>query len=519
MASLTHVCMWDSKGWKRITADEAARFHPGGTVSAHSGLFMCELCGQYVLLTDGKVNVRHFRHSSYEKSKECPERTFGPNVSISYSSAEHDLPIRIVNITANTFAFELGLIRIPASLFSNKIKIEIKGSDNADEASVFTGERINPDHITYVSIGGSPSEKYFINILSGDDKISLYWPRTVLGIDQSGCLFDATSGKKLPYDADVVVNRKYYLLTRRRFNTKAYGFLSMKEVCAKKISWTSWYVYSICASDFDEDTARFFLDYHCRLSDNPVSITPIWPIYSKEPYLIKHAGREFYLHVRGNVTNTTVFPTASINVYKLSDSSVVKVLCNNRQQLITAGRSKALKYSYFWKDDLDSTNPLPVASVSDLNHNDLKSGDYSSIPYKGVLSIKVPFDGRIIQKNKGVVVRSLGLAANTQTDIDNISLDSEIMVLVGMDIVWHASFSRQAGASKSGDDEYELLNKITKCKGRSIAIPSSIGQISVLLSDYPEIRKWIKSCVAANLIDEKAFKILKAFTLNKTGCR
>lgn len=57
MASLTHVCMWSDHGWKRITAEQAARLHPGGTVSARSGLFMCELCGQYVTLTDGDINA------------------------------------------------------------------------------------------------------------------------------------------------------------------------------------------------------------------------------------------------------------------------------------------------------------------------------------------------------------------------------------------------------------------------------------------------------------------------------
>lgn len=62
MASLTHVCMWSDHGWKRITAEQAARLHPGGTVSARSGLFMCELCGQYVTLTDGDINVRYFKH-------------------------------------------------------------------------------------------------------------------------------------------------------------------------------------------------------------------------------------------------------------------------------------------------------------------------------------------------------------------------------------------------------------------------------------------------------------------------
>ena len=57
MASLTHVCMWSDNGWKRITAEQAARLHPGGTVSAHSGLFMCELCGQYVILTDVDIST------------------------------------------------------------------------------------------------------------------------------------------------------------------------------------------------------------------------------------------------------------------------------------------------------------------------------------------------------------------------------------------------------------------------------------------------------------------------------
>ena len=69
MTSLTHVCMWKEKSWRPITAEEAAILHPGGTVSAHSGLFMCELCGQYVTLTDGDVRKRYFKHSAFEKKQ------------------------------------------------------------------------------------------------------------------------------------------------------------------------------------------------------------------------------------------------------------------------------------------------------------------------------------------------------------------------------------------------------------------------------------------------------------------
>ena len=47
MGSLTHVCVWSSKGWTHIAPEEVARSHPGESVSARCGLFMCELCGQY----------------------------------------------------------------------------------------------------------------------------------------------------------------------------------------------------------------------------------------------------------------------------------------------------------------------------------------------------------------------------------------------------------------------------------------------------------------------------------------
>ena len=47
MGSLTHVCVWSSKGWTHIAPEEVARSHLGESVSARSGLFMCELCGQY----------------------------------------------------------------------------------------------------------------------------------------------------------------------------------------------------------------------------------------------------------------------------------------------------------------------------------------------------------------------------------------------------------------------------------------------------------------------------------------
>lgn len=51
---LNHVCQWKDKGWKKITIQQVAKEAPYG-VSAKSGLFMCEVCGQYVTLASGNV--------------------------------------------------------------------------------------------------------------------------------------------------------------------------------------------------------------------------------------------------------------------------------------------------------------------------------------------------------------------------------------------------------------------------------------------------------------------------------
>lgn len=275
MASLTHVCMWSDNGWKRITAEQAARLHPGGTVSAHSGLFMCELCGQYVILTDGDIRIRYFKHSAYEKSKDCPERTFGAGYSISYGSQEHDLPIRITNVSSSSFSFEVGLIRAPISSLGKDFCIEIKPKGAFDIPYVYTKERLNYDSITYLPIGERPFEKYTLSFQNGNDKLREFWPAEIKGIDPEGTLFEKVSGKKLSYDADVEIGKEYYLLKRGYIYRKSFSSVRIQEIMQKRIGWETWSLYVVSASAFNEDAARFYLDFHCRLTDHPVSLQPV----------------------------------------------------------------------------------------------------------------------------------------------------------------------------------------------------------------------------------------------------
>ena len=294
MASLTHVCIWSEKGWKRITAQEASRMFPYGS-SAHSGLFMCELCGQYVSLIHGTVQVDHFRHSSSEKSKFCPERTFASANSYTYNSNEHDLPIKLKITSYSSFELLMGFIQIPNKLLSRGLKIDI-ADDKGKVIKTYLKERFQAEGITYLSIGNKPFEKYQIHATGVPFEIYNYWPKTVKGIDPKGTIFDGTSGKKLVQDSDIVVGKKYFLFVRseRYFYGINKSHVSIREICKMSVSWERWAIYEVMAKDFHKSAAEFFLEYHYRLTDTPVSFQTIWPPYIEDPYIIKFNGNKVF---------------------------------------------------------------------------------------------------------------------------------------------------------------------------------------------------------------------------------
>ena len=328
MASLTHVCVWSSKGWTHITPEEVARSHPGGSVSARSGLFMCELCGQYVRFVDGDIQTPHFRHSAYEESKNCPERTFGPGGNYTYVAGEHELPIRIVNITSTGFSFELGLVAVPRELLKKQMRKEltIVPSNKLMTPFVYSYERLNRDVLTYVPIGDCPSEKY--TVISSDEIERTYWPHVTNGVRESGAIFDAESGKLLLDDADVIVGKEYYLLSRvRPYNI--YNGVSIRQLLKRNISWSTWYLSQVTATDLTESAAKFFLTYHCRLTSQPISIQPIWPVYVQSPYVIQNSGETTWLLIQGQGETTTKTYPAATMLYYPSD-----LLCNDSGEII-----------------------------------------------------------------------------------------------------------------------------------------------------------------------------------------
>lgn len=135
------------------------------------------------------------------------------------------------------------------------------------------------------------------------------------------------------HDSDVIVGKKYYLLCRGNIYSNN-TCVSIQKITSKIVSYKTWNLYEIVANDYDENTARFFLEYHCRLTDKPVKIQTVWPVYIEAPYVIKYNQNSVIMHIIGNSLTTRAFPYTNILQYKCSDSNetVIETICNNRQQ-------------------------------------------------------------------------------------------------------------------------------------------------------------------------------------------
>ncbi len=516
MASLTHVCMWSKNGWKRITAEEAAKLHPGGTVHSHSGLFMCELCGQYVSLTDGTVQARHFRHSAHEKSKNCPERI--AKYPISYDPKEHALPIRIVGVSSSSFRFELGLIRAPIYLLNSDFQIEIKPKNVLGVSYMFTKERLNYDSITYLSIGERPFEKYTLNFPDKSGKLRGFWPEEIHGIDPEGTLFEKASGKKLTYDADVEIDKEYYLLKRGCLDSGSCSSLRIQKITQKQFDRETWTLYVVTASVFNEEAAKFYLDFHCRLTYCPVSLQPVWPLFVEGNYVLKHSQNSMYMLVKGNTADIQTFPSTEVNqLYRnVSQSDQLKlyeITCFSRQQLVSVGRTQALQYTYFWKEPLDNIGVFPEVSVTDLLGSEVAPGETNNLPHNKTLCFKSTYDAEIIIFYKNRIIDKRKLPSGKQIEIDRLAYGVSVQVVIGLDIVWEIDIKKQQPFATK--DEVELLKRIVNVSGAPIPVPHSLRNIMVGMDHYPQICQWIRKCIQDGTINEQSYRRLQEIYRNR----
>ena len=124
--------------------------------------------------------------------------------------------------------------------------------------------------------------------------------------------------------------------------------------------------------------------------------------------------------VEGNVSAVKTFPSVALRQlsHNSSQTRLYEVSCAGRQQLISAGRTRALQYTYLWREPLDQMGMVPEVSVTDLTGGAVASGEANILPHNKTLRIKSSFDGELIISNKSHVVdkRKISLLAQHLAD-------------------------------------------------------------------------------------------------------
>ena len=493
---LRHVCEWSEHGWVSITATEAARKHPGGTVSADSGLFKCDICGQYVGFADGRVRERYFYHNSSEQNKYCEDRTFSTGSIAVFTAKSYSLPIRLRITSYNAFELQMGFFPLPAGTKGDAFRIEPAGG--VEKPFSYNFSRLEESGLTYLSIGKRPATEY--RIVFSETPGADVWPEWIDGIPDTGALFDTDTGKKLPPDADVQVQHPYYLLRRGSIGDHLddSDHIKCKCKCKMRDGLSTWYIYKVKAKQLTKEADRFFNQYNCRLTENPVRLFPVWPVYIDTPYILRHSGNTMVFYLQGHKVEAKTYPEAKLRTFSCANSEDKHVLyleCHGRQQLLSSGRMRVLKYTYLWRDSLDKCPDVPEITVTPLE--------------QWGIQVSAPFDGQIILERRGRRIDRIFLKSGTPTDV-RIPCNCEVKIYQGLDLVWSKGYEMQ-----NASFDAEFVRKLEECSGPLQPIPHSIGAVAARMPNDPELKNWLRKKIRQGQIPESAYRMLIRHIMEK----
>ena len=157
--------------------------------------------------------------------------------------------------------------------------------------------------------------------------------------------------------------------------------------------------------------------------------------------------------------------------YNSSQSKLYEVFCSGRQQLISAGRTQALQYTYLWKEPLDQVGLHPEVSVTDIAGAEVDPGETDTLPHDKTLRFKSTFDGELIIFNNNRVVDKRKLSADKYIELNGLSYGLGVQVVIGLDVIWQIDFKKQQPIVVN--DEIEMLKRITNVSEATIPAPDS----------------------------------------------
>ena len=561
---LSYVLYDDNGKWRRIYLREALRLFPNGSPYYYRR-FKCGLCGQYITLASG-YERQYFKHSSEEARKDCEERSFGsgageyisaPRRTPHFNVENYNLPLRIKLNSSSSFELEFGLIPVPRHIWSGigpffiRIDCYNDGERNVTYNPTYGKERLDPSTTTYLSLGSKPFHHYKLSLHPANsnvaeernrrfDSLLTFWRPHIEGIERisqwdsydywynnnnqdRGAIFSRSNGKKIPHDGFIQIGRQYYVLTNTSLDRFIHsdGALEVHNVCRSK---DNWYVSEVFLKGNNENTRRFANLFHCQITQNPVSFSPIYPVCIEYPYTLRHAGGwHRYFIMRGSAT-ARINPSGEVAKIPLNETQTSSLLViikeegkrDSAQQMLALGNQNVLEYSYLWYDvetlSKESSSP-PIPIVQDVAGKRIHPGDHRRLPQQKKLRITPCRDALLRITRLGKPIYELRISANEEKRYEDIKLGDEIEICYGLDVVWKASFITFAPKQTNGLlDDRTLYRELASYCGNEIPIDHSLGILGAKLRAFPLVGAWLRRQIQFGRISKQAReRLLNAF--------
>jgi len=381
------------------------------------------------------------------------------------------------------------------------IPVKIYADNSSNEIRCFSEiSRFDPDKISYLSIGNKLAKEYRISYAT-EGLHKHFWPLLVNGFGDEGVLFDAKRGERIPDRGYVYVNREYLLFLPSRYWYRP----SVTDVSVDNHGDISGYkIYLVKATNISDDSRDFFMKYKARLTDQPATLTPLYPFGARSPHVLHHTAEQIWFHKtegymklypetnpRDNDLQTFALATRTASCQILSLSHFERY-------------SISFRYIVLRKlSDIPYTPRKASVQIFDDRDNEIVPGTSDTLPVKRTLYVRAEFDGHIDVLKNGFLINRMTLDADgRKTRLDNIDYNRVYRIYQGADCACELSYYRNRKSGSISDED--TLQKLKTFKGQPAPVSHTFGAIAARLENMPQTSIWIMRQLRLGVMDKQA---------------
>lgn len=509
----------------------AKKEFPNGKISSSNDqIFICKKCLEYVGFSIRKNGTPFFRHNPNHDNF-CEDKisnNYGNSIDNyeKYIDRRIKFPLKLdINSIENFEKFKVLRFKIGFPFFEFMRRLDFSMSikskryswyDGDYEENTYTKEYIKKSGINYLSVGNNIVWEYIIEIDNNEIRKNI--PNVIEGIKQKNTFFDSSNGNKISYGGNIIVNKKYFLLTKEDIRNS--NDIELKKI----LNYQDYNLYEVKILQYSDESCEFIRDKKYFLVRDKSKFIPLWSSYTKEEYFLylpNSSNKIFFTYYADNKENyfRVFYQKKTPKEFDIDNISVYNLSCLNyidEYQFLSFGRDIESNFLTIEKIDFGKLNKdfLEIKVFDSLkDEKEIGEGVYYQLPFKRKLCLKnLKFDGffEIISNNGFVKYKEEFNGRDEKEDIvvsiDNLQFGDTVNIYYGLDLVWSVKYEKKKDDNIDDEILYLELQKLT---GKKISISHSIASIAMKMNLYPKTKNWFLKQIRKGFIIDKAFYKLK----------